>query len=277
MKNIYLPLKVSDSAADKLDYTVQLAKCFGAKIFVNYLAYNSLPPGANQYRYDVKMRNLMEEGQSFLDSLCEKYLSESGENKSFGIETFITQSKQQPAQAFAKQAAAFNADLIVFRAKENGKSSESFGSPGIYGLAKSLKNNVLLLPAPDFKKGFSKWYFATTGEPAQEDYLEVLLSWQRIFPFELTCLHIEQGFAEQDKHFQNMKEKFAPRNPNVKYLSLPKGKESIGERINSEVVCQNVDFLVVVLNQRDILSSLFYKSTGKYLSFSPLVPTLFLH
>lgn len=273
MKNILIPTDFSDASGTALEYGLNLARHFGAKVTLLH-AYHIPVPATEAPVVLVSDEDLRRENMSTLQKFRDRLLLQGAGQ---GLEIDCLVAPGFAVDEIPAVAAKSGADLIVMGVSGSGLVSEYLIGSSTVGVIRNTKTPVLVIPKGHPFKKPSRFAFAF-------DYKGVVQHWQLERLKEMTksfqahinvfCLEKEEEKVTVDKAVSGVRlEDMLQDVPHS--LHFPKGEDLV-EGINLFASDHQADILAMLPHEHGILDRVLNRSITRKMVFHTQLPLLVL-
>lgn len=266
MKKILLATDFSKNSNVALEFALEFAKIFEAKLYILHVF-------KNKESFTVMSK---EQADQALDKLLNPYWNEK-KYKGVEVETISRQSKDivKSISAFANQKSVHL--LVVGNTGATGTSELLLGSNAIE-LVKSTQKPVLAVPQETSFKFPEKITFASDLE--ELDYkskLKPLYQFAEQFKSLLYVLHIFDKQKDFPEDKLNEGEKLQEYLAEINHQFHLKPDIDVVEGVNNFLAEKQPDLFVLVARDHNLIENLFRKSVTKSMKLHQNMPFLALH
>lgn len=261
MKNILIPVGSSKNAVSHLQYAVDFAKYFGAKLYVVQV-YNVYTKAGTM----IKIDHILErESKDFL----EKHVSKIDTK---GVEVVIRTFKGKLVDTLEAACNAFNIDLIILEPRTNSIKDEVFLGKTSGKIVKQTKIPALIIPEGlKFKPIIYILLAIKSAIIRRNDALEPLKAIKAQFRSIVNLLLVKTPYHNEGDF--DINEELASIITNTTYSENPTTFQGVLEHYKDN----DPDLLVVVRRRRGFFANLWEKNTILKKDFhSTQIPVLVL-
>lgn len=269
---ILVPTDFSKPALNALKYAIGLCKKAGASlqiIHINHVALVDASMPAETYQMFVN--EIEQAAKENIEKLEHDVLKDSGVN--YKIHTrygFI-------GDEVCSFADANNIDLIVMGTTgASGIAELLIGSNAATVIGKSHVP-VLIIPPTIAYKPITKIVYATDFNEPEFPAVMRLVFYAELYDCELEIIHVKTDYD----HYFNAENNFFNKNksnltyPKLKFKTLPQG--DVVNSINTYIIENNADLLVMAKHNRNFFDKLFHRSLSKQMAYHTNLPLLILY
>ena len=261
MKNILVPIGHRKSALNTLNYAIDFAKCFDAKIYLVHV-FSSTRVSGSFLNIDQLM---LEESNKILQEYLEKV-----DRK--GVEIYSASLKGYDILDSLKMIIDnYNIDLIISSAKNDDSDKTYFIGKITGALIKDTATPIIVVPKKSKFGAINKILMTLkSGSIKSVTTLDPLISIQKKFNTEINLLQVKTPmFNEQDNELNEtlesiIKERISTRNATV--------FQGVLEYLHEEAP----DMLCVIRRKRGFFAKLWEQDRVKKIDFEATIPLLIL-
>lgn len=270
MNTILAPVDLTGTNGVALDYAIELANRFRARLVLVNAYYTPNPQAGMLVNIDEHIRREAEKDMEKLVAIVRPKLAA-------GIEMVAELRRGDIVPALITYAKKQQADLIVMGTKGSSTVEEIFSGSVTNGLIQGGRTPVLAIPVDSVKSmyPFKKIVFAVDGEPISEPAVtRALVELAKIFDANVDIFH-KVTDPDIDHPEEKELELYLEGIPHSYHFQLT--EEPINEAIQAFREDKNGDLLCMVHRERSFLSRVFRSSRVKKEAFQSQVPLLVLH
>ena len=260
MKNILVPVGSSKNAQSHLQYAVDFAKAFGAKLYVVQV-YNVYTKAGTMIKIDhIIERESMEFLKTHLNSVDTK-----------GVEVVVKVLKGKLIDTLELASDAFNIDLILTEPRTNSIKDEVFLGKTSGKIIKQTQIPALIVPEGYTFKPVNRILFALKSAIVKKECaLKPLISIQNQFKATINLLQVKTPFyKEGDDDIENELSKLIT---NISKVEAPTTYQGVLEHYKEN----DPDMLCVVRRKRGFFAKKWEKNVILKKDFNSALPVLVL-
>jgi|SRR6185312_12830045 len=275
METILIATDFSDSADNAVDYAIELAKYFGAKlVLVNAypMPYSSFETGG----MPGDMINVMQEASAEgLHKLKKKI--EQNNKHNFDIECFSDMGFAE--DVIIEVAKKNDADLIIMGiVGDKGKTKTHLMGGTAIKVARNTSTPVFIIPDDVKYHSIKKISFACSLNKTEEsDLIYVSRYFGKIFGAELEVVNVEEPGEEFSLEKSKTVRILEKKLETIPHKSVFISEKNVGKALEEYYNEHPVDVIIVNPRKHNLFHNLFSHSISKELAFHCKYPLLCIH
>lgn len=274
MNTIVVPTDFSPAAANSVDYAVELAKYFDARIVL----VNAYPIPIASYEAGVSLQMhsvLRESAEANLEALKrEIYMKNQAD-----FDITCVAEMGQPFDIIKSVSVKEHADLIVMGiVGKAGKLKEKFIGSTAVDVARKIEIPTFIIPENIKYHRIHKISFACDMKATEEtDLVYIAKYFSNIFSAELEIINVEDLQEEITVEKAETCEFIEKKLENTQHKTIHISGKNVGLELEDYFASHNTDVIMLNPKKHNIFYYLFHKSTTKELAFHSRLPILAIH
>lgn len=274
MKSILVPTDFSETAANALNYAIELAKKEQARLILLHvyhiepaMSYIDMPVP------DAEMETLEEKWLNKLRTLQTKVAHASA-----GLKTELVARLDLAVDGIVKEAEERNADLIVMGSTGVSGLKEIFLGSNAARVIERAHCPVIAVPAEASYQHLKKIAYACNYRDIDIEAIQKLIEIAQPFQAQINVLHIYED--EEAKAREDMRKFISEADKKILYSNISYellGGEDVQGKLEEYLKSQATDLLVLSTHQRDLRDKLFGRSIAQKLVYHTKVPVMAFH
>lgn len=260
MKSILVPLGDSDKAICTLQYAIDFAKVFNAKIYVIQVFGTTKVAGALKNMDELLERESKEELAHVLENVDKK-----------GIEIIAKTVKGQVIDSVNRIALKLNIDLIIASAKNKATDSSIYLGKITGGLVKQTELPILIVPKGyKFKAINNVLLSVRSGVIRHSKVLDPLEDIVNIFKAKVNLLHVitPHNTSEDNKLHKDFEA--------ISDTKVTSENATVFQGVLEHLIEVSPDMICVIRRKRGFFNKLWEKNHIKKVDFESRIPLLVL-
>ena len=260
MNNILVPVGSSKNALSHLQYAIDLAHSFGAKLFVVQV-YNVYTKAGTMVNVDAIIQR---ESKAYLDDLVSK-------TDTKGVDIMVRSLKGDLIDTLELACKAANIDLIVIEPRTNSIKEELFLGKTSGKIIKQTQIPALIVPEGTVFKPFTQVLMAVKSAIIRkDDVLEPLKQFKNHFKPTVDLLLVKTHYYNEGDF--DINDELKSLITNTIYSENPTTYQGVLEHYREN----NPDMLCVVRRKRGFFNKIWENNTILKKDFNSTIPVLVL-
>lgn len=274
MKTILVPTDFSDTAANALNYAIELAKREQAKLVLLHVYH--IEPAASYIDVPLPDHESGTPEEKWLNKL--RALETKAKHASQELQTELVARLDLAVDGIVKEAEERDVDMIVIGTTGASGLKEIFLGSNAARVIERAHCPVIAVPAEASYQHLKKIAYACNYRDIDLEAIQKLIEIAEPFHAQINVLHVyedeEAKAREQMQKFIHDTDQKIPYS-NISYELL--GGEDVERKLEEYLQTQAADLLVLSTHQRDLRDKLFGRSITQKLVYHSKVPVMAFH